>query len=230
MDIGWGGGILGPITGGIQGSGRSQDSKEAGGGVLGGVAECRMGPGEVLGGKGGGLTGGGGGPQGLCKGVEGFHSSVGGILGTVWAVGEGIWDSSAVWGGGGVGGVPGLWGWGRGFGGSGVVEEGSGGDPGGSSTLVMSPWIWMTPGRGAMACRSTARMVTSGPLQGGTDTHRRWVKGRLDPQLKALAPCQLTSASGSVLGSSSLGLRTDPLHGAHLWGHDPSPISAWVLQ
>lgn len=28
-------------------------------------------------------------------------------------------------------------------------------------TFVMSPWIWVTPGRGAMACRSTATIFTS---------------------------------------------------------------------
>lgn len=28
-------------------------------------------------------------------------------------------------------------------------------------TFVMSPWIWVTPGRGAMACRSTATILAS---------------------------------------------------------------------
>lgn len=32
------------------------------------------------------------------------------------------------------------------------------------STFVMSPWIWVTPGRGAMACRSTATIFTSSPF------------------------------------------------------------------
>ena len=41
------------------------------------------------------------------------------------------------------------------------------------ASLVMSPWSWVTPGRGAIACRSTATILTSWRSASGLWNYKR---------------------------------------------------------
>lgn len=83
----------------------------------------------------------------------------------------------------------------------------------------MSPWIWVTPGRGAMACRSTATIFTSSPFSSrplsGKPT--QLLKGEhIYIENKKKTKKRKTWVSDWGPGSSCRELHTGPLLCSHL--------------
>ena len=68
---------------------------------------------------------------------------------------------------------------------------------GGAVGWVKSAWIWMTSGRGAMGCKSSARIILSGPLI---------------YTLEALGLCHYGKGGGTVFSGIGLGTKTLEQH------------------